>query len=104
MVVREAATSPMGISPSITTKTASFPGGDEEKYRLLDRVTRWHAFLYATHKGHHEIITSVYGDVEAHTAIYQTAKTKIMENIKAYKGQVLTAVTVGAFMTTSSTL
>jgi hypothetical protein len=65
-----------------------------EKYLVLDRITRWHAFLYASNLFFTEIISEVFGKISAEGTIRRDAKDSIFDNIKAYKGQVLSNMEV----------
>ena len=63
---------------------------NSEQYRQLDNLVRWEAFLYASNESHHVIIKDIFGDdVQVYSDVYQQARTKIFNNIKSYKGQVL---------------
>ena len=57
---------------------------------MLDSLTRWEAFLYASNKNYDTIIKKAYGsNIKAHEKTYQAAKSKVCGNIKAYKGEML---------------
>ena len=68
---------------------------DDEKLRRLDRKIRWTTFLYFNKFKWEDIIHEVYGlDIDSDSYEYMTARTKILDNVKAYKNRVLTQMKV----------
>lgn len=66
-----------------------------EKYRQFDVLVRWDAFLYASNKNFDALIREVWGsNIQPWENVYQEAKQKMQNNVKAYKNQVLKAAEV----------
>lgn len=74
--------------------TPGTPGDDDERFRAIDRGTRWHTLLYASNMFHAELIKEVYGAISADDSLFLVARGKIFDNVKAYKGQVLSRMEV----------
>jgi len=82
-----------GFAPSLGGVPFEIEGDQDEKLRMLDRFIRWDAFIYHSHYFHPEAIVKIYGaNITADHQPWKVARTKYFDNIKAYKGQVLSAI------------
>ena len=71
----------------------TFNGDQNEALRKLDRTIRWQSFLYHSHYFYDDEIKKIYGpNITADHTLYRVARTKFLDNMKAYKGQVLRAL------------
>jgi hypothetical protein len=86
---------PFAIDPALMSPgTGEHPSlaTSAEQGRTLDRAVRWMSFIFHSHYHRDKEIKRVYGnDLLGDATLYQQARQKFLDNIKAHKGQVLTA-------------
>jgi hypothetical protein len=90
---------PEAIDPALhepqPTQDPEFTGEQlNDKCLVLDRVVRWHAFLYASNFFFNEIIKEVFGQLRATGRLRMEAKDKIFAGIKNYKSQTMSFMKV----------
>ena len=65
------------------------------QWRALNRDIRWHAFFYASNKFANELIRKTFeANIDTDSTLYVDARTKIYDNIKTYKNQILTRMKI----------
>jgi hypothetical protein len=78
-------------------EAAAATANEQTKVRQLDRAIRWMVLCYHSNKFAKSIIKKVYGnDIDPDSVEYISARTKVYDNVRAYKSKMLNNMVVSS--------
>lgn len=71
---------------------------ENSQWRILDRKIRWYVFLYVSNLFAFDFINKIYDNLNSNSTTYVTARSKIYDNVKTYKRQMLIKMKINYFI------
>jgi hypothetical protein len=78
-------------------EAAAAAANEQTKVRQLDHAIRWMVLCYHSNKFAKSIVKKVYGnDIDPDSVEYTSARTKVYDNVRAYKSKMLNNMVVSS--------